>query len=434
MPRFIDTSSLSEASFIEQWTKLAGVSSLLSCADRTGVRIGIWGGCVRNFVLDERPLSDEDREPSLHFIDFVDPYSDIDCVVDRGEDWQLVAQAIAGSVAFAGYHRWECQTFSQVTASLHGYARIAAESFVVWHEGYDSKRQPKITIQVLEGEFESLLRAPLSRMRQRSFGERSSNPWQELLDTLRLSRYQLQYPSVRRSNENLTFLKPAIAERIIEFEEPRTSRIRNFRRFDLAVLDILMTAHDLPDAVEYLRELTRGLPHVITERESVLTQLLERYKPTLSYLGALVYRQRNDTELRFTLMTRVAGDLSYSGFRSTIPWTYLWSLGTSSDDCCRHEDFKNGVAVLSWRPSNSSAGYSQSQSLELAPAAQIAPYAPYDDAAEDRAPSVQRLFSIPGIVRAGASLTLRFDHAYMAQLLGRNVAMYVGLVNAEALG
>ncbi len=35
--------------------------------------------------------------------------------------------------------------------------------------------------------------------------------------------------------------------------------------------------------------------------------------------------------------------------------------------------------------------------------------------------------SIPGIVRVGPSLTLRFDHAYTVQFLGHNVQTLVGL-------
>ncbi len=112
MPRLADGAPLTTTSFIQQWTKLAGVSSLLACAERTGVRIGIWGGCVRNFVLDDRPILEGER--SLHFIDFVDPFSDIDCVIDRADDWPLIAQSISASVAFAGYHRWEFQTIRQV--------------------------------------------------------------------------------------------------------------------------------------------------------------------------------------------------------------------------------------------------------------------------------------------------------------------------------
>src|SRR5271165_4523509 len=105
MSRLSDGVALNEISFIEEWIRLSGVNSLLACAERTGVRIGMWGGVVRNFILDERPIVN--GEQSLHFIDFVDPYSDINCVLDRVDDWYLVAQSISSSVAFSGYHRWE---------------------------------------------------------------------------------------------------------------------------------------------------------------------------------------------------------------------------------------------------------------------------------------------------------------------------------------
>jgi hypothetical protein len=427
MPRFIDETSLNESSFIEQWTRLAGISSLLLCAGRTGRRIGIWGGCVRNFVLDDRALSN--GEQSIHFIDFIDPFSDIDCVIDQVEDWPLIAQAISESVAFAGYHRWEYRTISQVVSSVEDYAHIASESFIVWHEGFDNKRQPKISIQILKGEFDSILRDPLSRTEGHPV--QRNNPWQEVFDALRLSRYVLQYPSERYSEEQLALPDRQRAERIAETKESKAVRNRNLLRFDLAVLDILMTAKSLPLAIGYVRNLRLHLPTVITDREDTVIQIVERFEPTLSFLGALVFRQRNDSGLRLKLMTRVEQGLSHGGLQSIIPWTYLWSLGSGDDDCCRHKDFKNGVAVLSWRPNNTSVTYSQSQALEFAPATQIARYAPYGDTPEDEVPSMRRLFSIPGIVRVGPSLTLRFDHGYMAQLLGRNVALYVGVVGPE---
>jgi hypothetical protein len=111
----------------------------------------------------------------------------------------------------------------------------------------------------------------------------------------------------------------------------------------------------------------------------------------------------------------------------------MWSLGTGDEDCCRHEDFKNGIAVISWRSQNPNVTFTQDQARELAPVAEIA----QDTLADEFYQMVNRppakLWSIPGIVRVGPSLTLRFDHAYLAQLLKRNVRASIGLVNPETI-
>jgi hypothetical protein len=73
------------------------------------------------------------------------------------------------------------------------------------------------------------------------------------------------------------------------------------------------------------------------------------------------------------------------------------------------------------------------QALDLAPVAQIARDTPYGEPPPKVDSTSRKLMSIPGIVHGGPSLTLRFDHAYLSQFLGRNVRASVGLVNAEAI-
>jgi hypothetical protein len=433
MPRLVEGAPLTTRSFIEQWTRLAGVSSLLACAQRTGIRVGIWGGCVRNFVLDDRPISEGDR--SLHFIDFVDPYSDVDCVIDRADDWPLIAQSISASVAFAGYHRWEFQTLEQALSSAGHYARIGAESFIVWHEGFDGEHQPKIGIQPLEGKVDALLEAPIKRAGVRNQADQviHEEPWQDIFDAVRLSRYFLQYPTEPNAEGHAFFPDRRRVQNLIETPEPQNERSHNWLRFDLALLDLLVTARALSDAIDYLRALSDFLPSSFLERSSIFAAVRERYRPTLAFLGGLVYRQRNSNGLQLRLLTQSGENLSRGGIKSVVPWTLIWSLGTGGDDCCRHEDFKNGIAVVSWRSLNPNVTYSQARALELAPVTQIARDTPYGEPPEVAVASSKKLLSIPGIVRVGAGLTLRFDHAYMAQFLGRNVQVSVGMVDPGTL-
>jgi hypothetical protein len=224
----------------------------------------------------------------------------------------------------------------------------------------------------------------------------------------------------------------------MEASKAQPERSHNWLRFEFALLDLLMTARALPAAFDYFRLLGGFLPSLFLERSNIFRSLsvaarIASYRPTLGFLGGLVYRQRNTAGLRLQLLTRSEETLSYGGFKGIVPWTRIWSLGDGGDDCCRHEDFKNGVAVVSWRSLNPNIIYSQSQAFDLAPAAQVTRDTPYrEPIGEAVAPSGQ-LLSIPGVVSAGASLTLRFDHAYLAQFLGRNVQMSVGVVDPEKL-
>jgi hypothetical protein len=447
MPRLLDGIALTETTFIEEWTKLSGVSSLLACADDAGIRIGVWGGLVRNFVLDDRPLSIEGQsleDQSLHLIDFVDPNSDIDCVLDRVDDWHLIAQSISSSVAFAGYHRWEVQALDRITSSLNNYARIAAESLIVWHEGFDDERRPKIRLQSLDGNILAVLKNPAVRMdfRAQADGISHQDSWQNILDSLRLSRYVLQYEDEANQDQQLVFPDKQRMEKFEESSDTENSRRNNWLRFDLAVLDILVTARSLPLAAKYLLELYHLLPTAIREGSAILTRFHARYQPEMKFIGGLVYRQRDPQKIRLRLLTDMEGNLSQGGFRSTVPWTRIWSLGPNGDNCCRHEDFRNGVAVVSWRPANQNSSFSQTQAFDLAPVAQIVENEPNDKQTPLKSPindkqtpkAVDRfwkIFSIPGIVRIGPSLTLRFDHAYMAQFLGHNVQTLIGLVDPE---
>lgn len=429
MRRLVNGHSLSTTNFIDQWSRLAGVNSILACADRMGIRIGVWGGCVRNFILDDRALSHGGR--SLHFIDFVDPYSDIDCVIDRAEDWPLIAQSISASVAFAGYHRWEFQTLEEVLAGVGRYARIGAESLIIWHEGFEKEKRPKITVQSLEGSVDTLLDSPLRVARIQNVVY--EDPWQDVFDAMRLSRYSLQYPTTGNDEGSIYFPDRRRIHNLMDTPEAQVRWAHNWLRFDLGLFDLLMTAQVVATAVDYVSELSAFLPSSVLERSAILTAFRRQYAPTLAFLGGLVYRQRNRGGLQLRLLSRREENLSRGSIKSIVPWTRIWSLGVGGDDCCRHEDFTNGVSVISWRPLSPNVTYSQPQAWDLAPAALVTGEIPYEDPQKAAEVSSKRIMSIPGIIRVGASLTLRFDHAYLAQFLGRNVQVTVGVVNPSTL-
>jgi hypothetical protein len=248
-----------------------------------------------------------------------------------------------------------------------------------------------------------------------------------------MSRYLFQYPTERRETHHPFFPDRRRVQNIRETPEAQRRRTHNSLRFDLALFDIIMTARIVPEAVSYVLALSENLPEAFVEQSNIFAAIRERLRPSLAFLGGLVYRRRYAPGLQLRLLTRSEESLSRGGFKSIVPWTSMWSLGTGDEDCCRHEDFKNGIAVISWRSQNPNVTFTQDQARELAPVAEIA----QDTLADEFYQMVNRppakLWSIPGIVRVGPSLTLRFDHAYLAQLLKRNVRASIGLVNPETI-
>jgi hypothetical protein len=83
---------------------------------------------VRNIILD---TSRESRS----LFDYVDPFSDIDCVVDRREDWISLSSALASSLPYAGFYRWEAQTLEYIKKQKRKYPALPSERVIVWFDG-----------------------------------------------------------------------------------------------------------------------------------------------------------------------------------------------------------------------------------------------------------------------------------------------------------
>ena len=68
-------------------------------------------GVLRNHLFT---LASSELLPA-EFYDCVDPFSDIDLVLDDLEDWPRLAQAISESLPFSGFHRWDVVTSDHCT-------------------------------------------------------------------------------------------------------------------------------------------------------------------------------------------------------------------------------------------------------------------------------------------------------------------------------
>ena len=78
-------------------------------------------GVLRNHLFT---LASSELLPA-EFYDCVDPFSDIDLVLDDLEDWPRLAQAISESLPFSGFHRWDVVTSDHCTRPQNGSRQLA---------------------------------------------------------------------------------------------------------------------------------------------------------------------------------------------------------------------------------------------------------------------------------------------------------------------
>ena len=118
---------MEESELIDRINALEETPVLLECSRRAKRRLGLRGGLLRNLLLSE--------EARRSVFDYTDPFSDLDCVVERREDWPMLSSSLASSLAYAGFYRWESQTLQRITASLGNYPSLPSERLIVWFDG-----------------------------------------------------------------------------------------------------------------------------------------------------------------------------------------------------------------------------------------------------------------------------------------------------------
>jgi len=399
------------------------VQALLACAQRQKTRIGIRGGVVRNFLLRLQSK----RGVPANLVDLVDPFSDVDCVLDKEFDWPSVGTAISSTFPFAGYHRWEVETLEALSPRLSQYEKLPSERLIVWHDGYEDNR-PRVTLEGLGmSPLQILEEVGLQTTSDRGPSQTQEDPWTTVLDALRFARYLLQFPDVRPQPERAVIPDRVVFERLLSSGIPPRTLQKNLLRLDLAVLDIITTADLLDPATFYLRQFWSNVPERLREMRTVLADLVMRNLADYEFVGGLVYRPRPSETLRAKLRVDRGGGGERLGVKSLIPWTPLWSLQSAEDSCCRHTDFRNGVAVVSWRPIKSDIPFDEDVAFDFAPAVQIDSSTPYAEASG----KTPLLLPIPGFVRTGPSVTLRMDHAFPSTFLSRNLRFFAGLIDTR---
>lgn len=415
--------------FVHQLLELPEVRGLQSCAQRLRVRFAIRGGVLRNLLFNYESL----RSNGSSLYDLVDPFSDIDLVVETPSDWSSIAAAITESIPFASFHRWEAETEEAVRATSKRFHTIPADRLLAWFDG-TKELPPRVQLEGLDVELRSLIEMPAIQIEQDLKAQRGDlRPFDRLLDVLRVSRYLLSFEHIPRIIEAPELLDSFPFKNLQELDPtPRgMQQFRDMRRLELAILDLVFTARRWKPIQEVLQVCRQHIPSIWLESSLLLSRIF--YKSGLdagSGVGALLYKPSTTSALRSVLFddSRKTPE-RLRGISTVIPWTKVRSGGHNPSDCCNYTDFQNGVATVVWRGKENDLDFAKLSPSRFATAA--APLPSRAAYAQTQRELDQTVIPIPGFVRSGPALVLRIDHGYVRAFMNRNVSFYLGLLPSE---
>jgi len=416
----------SQDEFVKSLLQFPLVQSLSTCASRLRLRFALRGGVLRNHLLT---LASGDQLPEA-FYDYVDPFSDIDIVLDQLDDWSALAQAISESLPYSGFFRWEVISQDALRVTSKQFAWIAADRLLMWFDGTNGKTT-EFSIDGLDIEVEETLQRPSLFLRSLVERPLLGPPFTHVLDLLRLARYCLAFPRVKGDFELPGYLENIYSFLRVEplWLKPRVDSF-DLKRLEIALLDLLFTAHNWDIASELAKAIVATLPRAWNEAAPVLRALAEgRILDGGTGIGALLYKEGPQSPLSTQLFGDSAVPLpELGGTKSLIPWVRINSYGHNPDSCCNYRDFQNGVATVAWRTGSSDRTLSHLSATEIAVVAAVEPLMQTGSAVFRKDPA---LLPLPGIVHRGQSFTLRVDHGFVRDYLNRNVSFYLGVTPTE---
>jgi hypothetical protein len=387
------------------------------------MRFALRGGVLRNYLFGFAA----EKVAAKDFYEFVDPFSDVDLVVDSAGDWPQLAQAISESIPFAGFHHWEAQTTTDLHETSKRFTLIPADRLVVWFDGRQGD-PARVFLEGLDVDVEETVRHPALRFQMAEPSEPNA-AFTQILDVLRLARYAFAFPHIPAGFEPADLLRRTAVRKRLEFLPPFAEKqfSLELRRLELAVLDLVVTAIDLKTVFAFLDECRRELPPAWLERSRLLSSIF--YQSSLDVgagIGVVLYKPGPQSALR----TRIFNDTksappALANTKSLIPWLRLPSFGHNPNDCCNYRDFENGVATVAWRLKGHAGAFLDFRESGFAAVAAVLPSAKEYGQGRGQEPIG---LSLPGFVRKGQSLVLRIDHSYVRAYLNRNASFYLGLV------
>jgi hypothetical protein len=382
--------------------------ALMECAARTKTRFGIRGGLARNLLL-ERADQYED------LLEAVDPFSDIDLVVDDSRDRVRILEAIFASVPFAGFYRWEVTEREVVTAWLKHNAHFALDESVIWIDGTEV---PVVSVSRLSEARGLVLSEPLQDIEPlERFGTAP-------LGELAVSYVKLLTILARRENANnsasLIESFQGLVRRRAERQEVLSAHTN--RRIDLQIAKLFAASVELGRETAELAVL-RELPWRERNPSKLLETVASLDKSSEVALG--IWRSKGKLRLKIVRTNDQFGRTSLVGFdvpHFTIP-------SPRSSGCCPHADFSEGPAVVMWRRPAPYETSGDRLMLLAFPQAQSDTDVGSADLYSDEYPleGVQ----IPNTISKRRGLIARMDHTFLGALLGRSTLMQVTVAEVE---
>ena len=415
--------------FANSLLQLPLIRALRNISARLGLGFALRGGVLRNFLFSYAG----ETSAEANFYEYVDPFSDIDLVVEDLSEWPHLAQAIASSIPFAGFHRWEVTSTRAMERASRSYTTIPADRLLLWFEGRE-KTFSNVFVAGLDIDVEEVVRRPALHIDLGGLerGREEVDVFNQVLDILRFARYAAAFPQLKSDIDPADLLRRSEFQRRFGFRRPEQGREVSVERgrLEMAILDLIFTASDWKHA-SYLLELIRKelppSPPIWLEESRFLSSVF--YKSALdrgSGVGVVIYKPgpRSRPQIRiFDDGGRPRPELQNT--RSLIPWVRLSCSGHNPANCCNYSDFQNGVATIVWRNKGSGLGFSKLEGGFAAVAAVMPPRGEYAREASAYEPP---LVSVPAYLRRGMSVVVRVDHGYVGGLLDRNVSFYFGLL------
>jgi hypothetical protein len=372
--------------------------ALLECAKLSGVAFALRGGIVRNLIAaaaGKHPVPPEYR-PSL--FDLVDPFSDIDVVIEETVHWSRISAWIAAALPLASYFRWEFSSLQQVERQAGLYENIPLDRFLLWF-------RPDGQTVALD-HFDRAGDAAFKLLRQGKIEgdltpNQKTNSELALAATLKLIRYQKQFDLTMEADpkqwlDGMTTISLNDADR---------------RRIEFHVLDALFAA---PDMTKVLDEIKNVLGKLDTAPQS--SGLLDKVKNLTpgEAIGAIVTpasaSKGATAELKQVDQLPTADVL--------IPWTTLTTGSTQTTgttDCCDY--FAGGPIAVAMRQVSSFHKFVELQELTL------------DDIGVQARAGMhsEHRFAVPALHMIGTAGILRIDPRYPRTVLGDNNKWQVSL-------
>ncbi|HLJ89004.1 MAG TPA: hypothetical protein VKZ53_19445 [Candidatus Angelobacter sp.] len=402
---------MEESELIDRINALDEAPMLLECSKRAKRRFGLRGGLLRNLILSE--------QVKKSLFDYIDPFSDLDCVVERQEDWSGLSSSLASSIAYAGFYRWEVQTLQRIAAKFKNYPTLPSERLIAWFDGRSEKA--RISLESLDENLHSNLSAEQLPPAFQT-GELDRPFWDRILVLLRRMRALHQFAG---DPDILSVLAVFNTADVPEY--PPTSLTVD--RLQILLASLAMTSINLSLAIKALKVLDAMTRHAITQQGGQIAyMLLAEPMNKSSQITTSIYSDKTGRHIDLRMADANFKNARFKSLKPLIPWTLFQS--PYDPGCCEYSDFGFGVGVVASRGTDP-------VSLVQIEAAEIVAL-PIEGSMEDAYQIAQNPLQameplpLPGILTQSAqSIVLRVDHAFPSTYLGRPITFFTSALVSE---